>query len=291
MAMNLAESEFGGALLDAVEIEVAVVDAEGIIRFANAAWTRHIERAGVVPPRMRQAGANLLQGLTEVGEGGEVLASQLEAGLRAVIGGAQRRFELLFQRVVDPEEHWYLLCATPLDDTAPPHPIAITCQDVTRVRQATVGVVSSEYNVVRRAQQDREVSSLETMSMSATTTVTAALFGKQPIREAAVATFGVLVSRYEQLLEQMIDNRIYRGGDEPAADLRELAQQLRFLNAGPRDVLDIHLTAVKVMLRRAVDTRAALILEEARLLALQLMGELLSIYRLEAVAGHGNSSL
>ena len=177
---------------------------------------------------------------------------------------------------------------TPLH-TAAPRAVVVTNLDITHIRQVTEGALSQEYDIVRRKQQQREVSSLEIMATPPSSAVTAAVYGKLPIRESAIAAFGVLVSRYGQLLERAVEHRIYRDDRQQNVELQELAQQLRFLNAGPRDVIDVHLTAIKVALRRSAERPAAALLEEARPLVLQLMGELLAIYRLEAVSARHQS--
>lgn len=282
----MVEAEFRHAILDAVDIEIGVVNPDGMIQYANSAWQRCIE---VVGTQDRVAiGANYLEFLAGDAEGGETVAKEIIAGVRAVIAGARDEFEIEFSRMAEVGTCWFLMRVTPLQTPAP-RTVVVTNLDITHIRQVTEGVLSREYDTVRQQQQQREVSSLETMAAHPTSAVTAAVYGKLPIRESAIAAFGVLVSRYGQLLERAVENRIYRDDRQQSVELRELAQQLRFLNAGPRDVIDVHLTAVKVALRRGAERPAAPMLEEARPLVLQLMGELLSIYRLEAVSAHHHS--
>jgi len=283
----LAEADLHHALLDAVDIEMAVVNPDGTIQYTNAAWQRCAQAMGASAIAGVAVGANYLAHLATGAGRGEVVDQEISAGLRTVIDGDRDDFELEFSRTTATGARWYLMRATPLSKSAP-RAVAVTHLDISHIRLVTEGVLTSQYDSVRHEQQQREVSSLETMATHSTTSVTAAVYGKLPIRESAIAAFGMLVSRYGQMLERAVENRVYRSDGQQTEDLRELAQQLRFLNAGPRDVIDVHLTAVKVALRRGAERAAAPLLEEARPLALQLMGELLSIYRLEAVASRNH---
>lgn len=282
----MAEVDFRHAILDAVDVEVGVVNPDGVIQYTNAAW--QCCAAAVGGQDRVAAGANYLEFLTKNAEAGEAVMATIVTGVRAVIGGARDEFEVEFSRKTETGTCWFLMRVTPLQAQAP-RAVVVTNLDISHIRQVTAGALTREYDAVRQEQQQREVSSLETMAAHPTSSVTAAVYGKLPIRESAIAAFGVLVSRYGQLLERAVENRVYRDDRQQSADLRELAQQLRFLNAGPRDVIDVHLTAVKVALRRGAERPAAPLLEEARPLVLQLMGELLSIYRLEAVSVHHHS--
>lgn len=282
----MAEVEFRHAILDAVDVEIGVVNPDGVIQYTNAAWQHCAEAAGA-QDRIA-VGTNYLAFLTSAAENEGRVAKTLVTGLRAVMDGARDEFEGEFVRTTETGTCWFLMRVTPLQAPTP-RAVVVTNLDITHIRQVAVGALSREYDTVRQEQQQREVTSLETMAAHPTSSVTAAVYGKLPIRESAIAAFGVLVSRYGQLLERAVENRAYRDDRQQSADLRELAQQLRFLNAGPRDVIDVHLTSVKVALRRGVERPAAPMLEEARPLVLQLMGELLSIYRLEAVSVHHHS--
>lgn len=279
----MAEAEFRHAILDAVPIEIGVVNPDGMILYTNSVWQRHAEMSGAWSGVA--TGANYLELLARAAENGDTTASEMLSGVRAVIAGARDDFEVEFGRAIEGDAYWFLMRVTPLQAAAP-RAVVVTNLDITHIRQVTAGALSQEFDSVRREQQQREVASLETIAMPPGSAVTAALYGRQPIRESAIAAFGVLVSRYGQLLERLVENRIYRDNQPQNVELQELAQQLRFLNAGPRDVIDVHLTAVKVALRRGAERPTAPLLEEARTLVLQLMGELLSLYRLEAVSIH-----
>ena len=61
--------------------------------------------------------------------------------------------------------------------------------------------------------------------------------------------------------------------------LRELADRLGAVRAGPRDVVDLHTVVLRQRLATATVEQAAAYGEEGRLLLLELMGDLVSYYR------------
>lgn len=283
MEQKSVDPQYYRSILDAVEIEMAVVSVDGDILYTNAAWDRFTPAAYAVLRDQISVGANYLTVLANAIGSDAVNARAVDKGLRDVIQGVADLFETEYPCAPPGEDQWFLMRVIPLQDTAP-RPVVVTHQNITRYRQTTVQAVQSAFNNQLQAQQQREMSFLETVSAHPSTTITATLYGKAPIRDTAPPIFGSLVSQYGRILEQAVEQRTYRTNDNLSMDLRGLAQQLRFLNAGPRDVLDIHLTAVKTALRRAPHSHSTMLIEEARPLALELMGELLAIYRLEAVA-------
>ena len=58
-----------------------------------------------------------------------------------------------------------------------------------------------------------------------------------------------------------------------------MAEELGLLKAGPRDVVEIHSTALKEKRHKVTPQKAQAYAEEGRLMALQLMGHLVSYYR------------
>jgi hypothetical protein len=61
-----------------------------------------------------------------------------------------------------------------------------------------------------------------------------------------------------------------------------MAESLGFMKAGPRDVIQIYLTALKKMAASANRSRLSAYSEWGRILALELMGYLVSYYKRRA---------
>ncbi len=110
--------------------------------------------------------------------------------------------------------------------------------------------------------------------------VTGSLFGVLPLHERAPDAFASLVEHHARLLDVSLDRQIYRGaGKNLAAELRGLAEQLGVLGAGASDVAELHSRALQAALRGAPALKATTLVGEGRLIALELMGRLLTFYR------------
>ncbi len=140
--------------------------------------------------------------------------------------------------------------------------------------------VSAAFSLTPDAGEEESIS-LQRLGISEQPTrVTASLFGVLPLHERAPEAFASLVERHARLLDVALDRQIYRGaGKNLAGDLRELADQLGTLGAGASDVAELHSRALHATLRGAPAAKATTLVAEGRLLALELMGRLLTFYR------------
>ena len=129
-----------------------------------------------------------------------------------------------------------------------------------------------------RRRQDREIESLEQMGAPSAVMVTARAYGLERLSEASADTFAALVDQYCELIEQAIEQRKFKMDSKTSQGARVLAQRLGFLRASPKDVVELHLKSLKKM-RPVKMTTSYVIAEEARLLLLELMGNLAAYYR------------
>ncbi|MDE0805180.1 MAG: response regulator [Acidimicrobiales bacterium] len=116
------------------------------------------------------------------------------------------------------------------------------------------------------------------------TSVTAGALGVQPLRERSFSTFDTLGERYRDLLEVNLRGRQFTtevGGAE--AGLRDLARDLGFLRAGPRDVIEMHVAATEAAINNQPRGRRLVLLETARLQVLELRGHLTAHYRAQSL--------
>jgi signal transduction histidine kinase len=130
-------------------------------------------------------------------------------------------------------------------------------------------------------QGDEEAVSLERLGISdQPSRVTASLFGVLPLQARAPDAFTSLADKHRRLLELSLDRQVYRdAGASLASDLRGLAEQLGTMGAGAQDVAALHSHALQQALRGAPALKAQTLVTEGRLLALELMGRLLTFYR------------
>jgi PAS domain S-box-containing protein len=134
---------------------------------------------------------------------------------------------------------------------------------------------------LRIGQLEQELKSLARVSPPKRTSVTAQSFGLQPLEQSSPDLFKQLVRRYEDLTDLALEQRAYRVQHEIPAKLQDMAEELVFYKAGPRDVVEIHTRALKNKTASAVNSvRAQAYIEEGRMMLLQLMGHLASQYRI-----------
>ncbi|MFC1543217.1 response regulator [Candidatus Neomarinimicrobiota bacterium] len=131
----------------------------------------------------------------------------------------------------------------------------------------------------QREIRERELHSLEQLSDSPQTSITAQIFNQVPLRENAPETVNDLVERYGDLMDLALEQHAYKVEHNIPEDLNAIAEQMGFLKAGPRDVVELHSTALKGKTMEATPQKAQAYTEEGRMMVLRLMGYLVSFYR------------
>jgi hypothetical protein len=129
-----------------------------------------------------------------------------------------------------------------------------------------------------RGQQREELDKLERLSSPART-VTARLLGVLPIRESFPEIFTEVVRLYSDVIELSLQQRAYKVEHNASEAMYNIVDRLGFLRAGPRDVIDIHLAALKKKSDGATPQKIQAYVEEGRIKALELMGHMVSHYR------------
>jgi CheY-like chemotaxis protein len=100
-----------------------------------------------------------------------------------------------------------------------------------------------------------------------------------PVRERMPDIFEELVQRYSNLIEQALEQRAYKVENQVSHQLDIFAEQLGFLKAAPRDVVEIHTQVLKQKIRTAAPGKAQAYTKEGRFLLLEILGNLASYYR------------
>jgi PAS domain S-box-containing protein len=154
--------------------------------------------------------------------------------------------------------------------------------DLTESRRAERAEAEAQRQAARVAELEREVRALEALAAQPGAAVTAQLFGAAPLREASPAAFAELVGHYAGLLEMALERREYKVDHSPSEQLRAMGDRLGFLRAGPRDVVSVYSAALKEKSAGAAAPKAHAYVEEGRLMALELMGHLVTYYRLRS---------
>ncbi len=127
-------------------------------------------------------------------------------------------------------------------------------------------------------QQKRELLSLDLFSQTKTK-ITSNLFGTDPLSEAAPGIFKELTARYETLLDMALKQRIYKTDIDMSEKIYAFGERLGFLSAGPRDVLEVHMHALKTKQEGSNTEKIRAYTEEGRILLIEVMGRLVLFYR------------
>ncbi len=132
-----------------------------------------------------------------------------------------------------------------------------------------------------RAQEsrERELRSIQQLSKAPATSFTAEIYDGRPLCQSAPEDFFAAVARYEKILDLALERHIHKSKDTVSGELTQLSDELGFLRAGPRDVLEIHSSALNKKVTDCPPKAAQVYMDEGRVTVLELMGHLASHYR------------
>jgi DNA-binding response OmpR family regulator len=100
-----------------------------------------------------------------------------------------------------------------------------------------------------------------------------------PLKAAFPVRFAELARDYGEILDDDVEQILQRQSVPLEPRLQKLAAAAAELRAGPRDVVDLHATAMKQREAEHGPQRMKLYLAEGRLRLLELMGHLVTLYR------------
>lgn len=132
-----------------------------------------------------------------------------------------------------------------------------------------------------------EIAALERFSSALLLTpVAAQLFGAASLEERAPRAYRQLCEQYDALLELLLRQRVFKGTEDDVAkisdEIRAIAERLGALNAGAREVAELHAQAIRKRTLGAAAAKSQALISEGRMIAFELMGRLLSYYRRRA---------
>lgn len=105
------------------------------------------------------------------------------------------------------------------------------------------------------------------------------------LRSALPQSFAALVGDYAGLLDRAVEQVLYRVDHLLDPDIRRLARRAGELRAGPRDVIEIHAAAIKAKEQEVGPQRMRLYAAEGQVRLLELMGHLVTFYRVSSLPG------
>ena len=111
------------------------------------------------------------------------------------------------------------------------------------------------------------------------TPVTRAMAGIGPIKDRNPEAFRELQNAYRALLEEYMEHLLVKK-EKPRDSMEILATRLGDLGAAPRDLIDVHMSALDIASRTLKQSRIPSFASDGRLFALEMMGLLVEYYRL-----------
>ena len=144
--------------------------------------------------------------------------------------------------------------------------------------------IQAELEAARfREEQERELGSLARLTVARDTDVAARMFNVVPLREGAPMQFAEFVRDYEDLLEDAVEQQLMRTDRRVEPRLKEMARRMSRLRVAPRDLVDVHIAALKSKSTAGAPQRIKAMSDEGRIVLLELMGYLASEYRIFAI--------
>ncbi len=185
---------------------------------------------------------------------------------------------------------WYRITADPmLDESGTLRGAVLILADVSERKRAEAAEATTQIQSGRIAHLEEELRALERLADRTHASVTAQLFGSATLRETAPEQFTRLSEEYAAIMDQAIEQRNYKVDHHTSDRLRQLGDRLGFLQAGPRDVVELCTAALESKRAKVQPLKFQAYLEEGRLLALELMGDLTSYYRYHSLGARGGS--
>lgn len=280
-ALRDAEA-FNWAILNALTVHLAVLDATGTIVAVNEAWREFARENGDPELRLTGIGVNYFTICQHAnGVWADEAPSVLE-GMLDVLVGKLPYFELEYPCHSPEEERWFVVRVVPLRGERPGLLIAHT--NVTEQRRMARAAAEADALRERLRARERELRDVDRISVSDASPARRAPLA--PLRQRAPTAFIQCVERYHDLLDEALMHRAKQLAP-PVAGLRDLGERLGGYKSTPRDVVELHLAAVRAAGADAPPTRQQAYLEEGRLLVLELMGHLAAHYRSKAIGRTG----
>lgn len=272
-ALRNAEA-FNWAILNSLTVLLAVLDEHGTIIAVNDAWTAFARANGDPDSRATGVGVNYFAVCHRAsGPWSEEAPGALE-GMRAVLAGSLPSYELEYPCHAPDAERWFVLRAVPL--LGAQRGLVISHTDVTVQRRVAREAAEAEELRRRLRAIDRELEDVGRIPQSEA--ASARHPAPAPLRQREPELQRASLQAYSALLEEAVARRAFaRAAATPA--LRQIGERLGAADATPRDVIELHLAAVRALSREAPPPRQHAYLEEGRLMALELMGYLAAYYR------------
>ena len=130
----LGSARFARSAMDSLSAHIAILDESGVIVATNRVWRRFAEANGVLP-EMVSENANYLQVCDSATGRNSEEAPVFAGGIRAVLDGRRKSFELEYPCHSPTERRWFVARVTRLSGTDPPWAV-VAHENITERKRA-----------------------------------------------------------------------------------------------------------------------------------------------------------
>jgi hypothetical protein len=268
-----ALDNFSRAVLDSITGMIVIIDADGFIRYSNRAWTRFLSNLSQAHP-VAAPGGNYFDFCRWLTTSDPDQYEAVESGLHGLFSDSADPFECALRALASDKQPLFVLRAARVEQAGPLLAVLVH-NEAAEIQQSLVRATESRS---RKVSQVRESQVLDRLDADTEASATEA-FELGLLRLTVPEEFVRLTENYSSVLELAMVHRIYRVAGSVSVRLRVLAEELADVNAHPRDLIEIHKRAFVKKSRGLSPGRAAMLLEEGRLVLLEVMGYLASYYR------------
>ncbi len=264
------------AVLDSVSANIAVTDHEGRIVFVNDGWARLAASEGGIDGC--GVGANYLEVCRKAAGPNSIEATAVYNAMTRIISGKSDYYELEYPCDSETIERWFVVRITPLKGSQP-RGLVIMHSNVTSIRLIHQREEEQSREQTRQAQQASETRGLEGLTEPPLKGIAARNVGIEPLRTSNIELFHHLSELYGALLDKAVRHRLNNEKSDVSPESRRLAEAMGRFRVVPRDLIEIHLAVLKPRFAGSNPPRQQLYAEEARILVLELMGNLAYYYQ------------
>lgn len=145
---------------------------------------------------------------------------------------------------------------------------------VLRIRSALMVIRDNE----ARQSSERETAVFRKLGKHETSE-TSLIFSSGPLRIQYPESFENAVKEYVRIIDNAIDERFYKTDNQIRDKISQLSSTICFLKAGAKDIIEIHRNAISIKAGKIYSKEATIIVEEARYILLEIMGNMINYYR------------
>jgi PAS domain-containing protein len=274
---QLHEAEaFSHAIFNSLTPPICVVDEQGIILAVNEAWTNGPENPGLFEPTAVGVGASYFNVCQNAfGSTEEQDANAALTGIQNVLSGDQDIFELEYPCHSPTAERWFLMRVVPLIAERLKR-VVISHNNVTAQKIAARATAEAAMLRNQVRQQKHELAMIARIGR---VVPSRAHTQYVRLRDQHPTNFSDWVRQYGEILDQTIEKHFHQTTDTTRDATQELAIEMGRFHASPRDIIDMHLTSMRLKSSGASLNKVQAYLEEGRVTVLTVMGHLASYYR------------